>query len=100
MKQKKAVTNNVTRQRYSAQFKQQAVERAAKEGVVAVSRDLAIASAQLYQWRAKLKQTGQSFEVQQQHQAEFNRLKRDNERLQQEVDFLKKAAAYFAKQSK
>lgn len=88
------------RKQYTPQFKQQAVERAEREGISATAKDLGLPESQLYNWRAKLRQTGQSFEQQKLQQAELARLKRDNERLQQEVDFLKKAAAYFAKQPK
>jgi len=100
MKSKKQMVAKQSRKKYTAQFKQQAVERAEKDGVAVVARDLGIPDSQLYNWRAKLKETGQSFEVQKLQQAEMSRLKRENDRLQQEVEFLKKAAAYFAKQPK
>jgi len=45
-------------------------------------------------------QTTQSFEDQKLQQAETARLKRENIRLEDELAFLKKAAAYFAKQPK
>ena len=99
MKAKKT-SGAATRKQYTPQFKQQAVERAERDGVSATARDLGLPESQLYNWRAKLRQTGQSFEQQKLQQAEMARLKRDNERLQQEVEFLKKAAAYFAKQPK
>lgn len=86
-----------TRKSYSAQFKEQALELAEKHGVAKAAQDLGIAEPMLYNWRAKCRQTGQSFEQQKLQQAELARLKRDNERLTQEVEFLKKAAAYFAK---
>jgi transposase len=54
----------------------------------------------LYSWRSKRRQTGQPFEEQKLQQAEVARLKRENTRLEEEVTFLKKAAAYFAKLSK
>jgi transposase len=54
----------------------------------------------LYSWRSKRRQTGQPFEEQKLQQAELSRLKRENTRLEEEVAFLKKAAAYFAKMPK
>jgi len=54
----------------------------------------------LYAWRTKRRQTGQTFEKQKLQQVEIARLKRDNARLEEEVAFLKKAAAYFAKPPK
>jgi transposase len=59
--------------------------------------DLGIAELMPYSWRAKNRQTGQSFEDQKLQQAEIARLKRENILLEDEVAFLKKAAAYFAK---
>ncbi|QFY43150.1 hypothetical protein F6R98_11400 [Candidatus Methylospira mobilis] len=52
----------------------------------------------LYNWQTKSRQTGQPFEDQKLQQAELARLKREVGRLEDEVSFLKKAAAYFAKQ--
>jgi transposase len=88
------------RKRYSEEFKQQALLRAAKDGVAAASRDLGLQPAQVYAWRGKAQQQGQDAEVQQVLQAEHVRLKRELARLEEENAFLKKAAAYFAKQPK
>jgi transposase len=54
----------------------------------------------LYSWRAQKKQGGDSIENQKLQQAEVSRLKRKVSRLAEENAFLKKAAAYFAKESK
>jgi transposase len=86
--------------KYTAQFKEQALEFADRDGIPKVAQDLGVAEATLYAWRAKRRQTGQPFEDQKLQQAELARLKRDNARLEEEVAFLKKAAAYFAKQPK
>jgi transposase len=89
-----------TRKKYSAQFKEQAVERAEREGFRKAAQDLGVHETILYTWRAKLKQTGIPFEDQKIQAAELARLKRENARLEQECAFLKKAAAYFAKDEK
>lgn len=86
------------RNKYTSQFKEQALERAKQDGVPKAAKDLGIAQAMLYSWQAKSRQTGQPFEEQKLQQAEIARLKRENARLEEEVAFLKKAAAYFAKQ--
>jgi transposase len=86
------------RNKYSPQFKEQALERATKDGVPKAAKDLGLAPAMLYSWQAKARQTGQPFEEQKLQQAEMARLKRENARLAEEVAFLKKAAAYFAKE--
>jgi transposase len=97
MKPKKESTTTAVRNKYTAQFKEQALERADKDGVPKVAQDLGLAESLLYSWRAKHRQTGQPFEDQKLQQAEMARLKRENARLEEEVAFLKKAAAYFAK---
>jgi transposase len=89
-----------SRQKYSPQFKDQALMRAEKEGVSQVAKDLGLAEAQLYSWRAKQKQGNGSLESQKLQQTEMSRLKRENERLQEENAFLKKVATYFTKESK
>lgn len=96
----KMVKKAASRKTYTPQFKEQALELAEKHGVPKTAQDLGISEQALYGWRTKRKQTGQSFEEQKLQQAEMARLKRDNARLEEEVAFLKKAAAYFAKQPK
>ena len=88
------------RKKYSPQFNDQALDQAEKDGVPQVAKDLGISDAMLYSWRSKQKQGGDSIENQKLQQAEVARLKRDNARLAEENAFLKKAAAYFAKESK
>jgi transposase len=86
------------RKKYSPQFKDQALERVLKEGVPQTAKDLGIPVAMLYSWRTKQRQSGQPLEQQKLQQAEFARLKREVTRLEEENAFLKKAAAYFAKE--
>lgn len=90
----------VIRKKYSPQFKDQALERADKDGIPQVAKDLGLAEALLYSWRAQRKRCGSSLENQKLQQGELARLKRENARLSEENSFLKKAAAYFAKESK
>ena len=89
-----------SRRKYSPQFKDQALERAEKEGVPQVAKDLGIAESMLYSWRSKKQLFGSSLENQKCQQADMARLKRENARLLEENSFLKKAAAYFAKDSR
>lgn len=88
------------RNRYSEEFKRQALSRAAQDGVAVVAKDLGLVESQLYAWRAKARLSGQSSEEQRLVQSEHARLKREVTRLEEENAFLKKAAAYFAKQPK
>lgn len=66
----------------------------------AAAKNLGLQESQLYGWRLKAKQEGQSNEEQKLQQSEHARLKREVVRLEEENAFLKKAAAYFAKQPK
>ena len=88
------------RNRYSEEFKRQALSRAVQDGVAVVARDLGLVESQLYAWRAKARLSGQTGEQQRLEQSEHARLKREVARLEEENAFLKKAAAYFAKQPK
>ena len=86
----------LVRGRYTPEFKQQALARSATEGVAVTARDLGIAESQLYAWRKKDSDASSVAEDERLHMAEFAKLKRDKARLEDEVAFLKKAAAYFA----
>lgn len=97
---KQKAGRKVERKRYSAEFKQQALLRAVKEGVPVAAGELGLEPAQLYAWRSKAQQQGHTDEAQRLMQSEAARLKREVARLEEENAFLKKAAAYFAKQPK
>jgi len=90
--------------RYSPEFKKSALKRAAEEDVtdVQVCKELGISARQLRRWRDEIRLHGESaFPGKgQSHDEELTRLKRENTKLRQERDFLKEAAAYFAKESK
>jgi transposase len=100
MSNKKPNVKKQNRRRHSPQFKQLAVERSQKEGVPTVAADLGLSEQLLYNWRRIQQSDSRSFEERQLQQAEMTRLKRENARLTEELEFLKKAAAYFAKQPK
>ena len=85
---------------YSAQFKEQTLQRTLKDGVPKAAQDLGLAESLIYSWRACERQMGTPFEEQKLQQGELSRLKREVDRLSMENSFLKKAAAYFAKETK
>lgn len=89
--------NTGKRKKYSPEFKDQVLARADKEGVPQVARDLGLPDSMIYNWRAKQKSTGESFEHQKLQEAEMQRLKRELAQLKMENEFLKKVSAYFAK---
>ncbi len=94
-----------TRRSYTETFKEEAVRLVRESGqpVTQVARNLGIADHLLYRWRAEQQQaegrgqTRQSFRAE---QAELIQLRRENAILKQERDFLKRAAAFFAKESR
>ncbi len=92
------------RKRYSAEFKLQAISRANEEGVtdVLVAEELGINARQLRRWRDGAKRDGEeAFPGQgNARDQELMQLKRKLAKVEQERDFLREAAAYFAKESK
>ncbi len=88
------------RKRYSAECKQQALLRAVKDSVSVAAHDLGLQPAQIYAWRGQVQRQGLDAEAQRLMQSEHARLKRELVRLEEENAFLKRAAAYFAKQPK
>lgn len=96
----KSTIQRAPRKKYSPQFKDQALERTSKDGVRQAAKDLGLPEPMLYSGRAKQRQTGKPHEEHKLQQAELSRLKREVARLEDENSFLKKAAAYFAKEPK
>jgi transposase len=92
------------RKRYSAEFKKEALKRADEPGVtdLLVAEQLGISARQLRRWRDAVKRDGEdAFPGQgKSRDEELTRLKRKLAKVEQERDFLKEAAAYFAKESK
>ena len=90
--------------RYSAEFKKEAIRRADEEGTTdqAVCDDLEISTRQFRRWRDEIEVLGEdAFPGKgQTRDDEITSLKRELARIKKERDFLKEAAAYFAKESK
>ncbi len=94
----------VTRRRYTEDFKQEAVRlvRDSARPVAQVARDLGIAESLLYRWRTQHRQAeaqGTTRAIQRTDGEELTYLKRELVRVTQERDFLRRAAAFFAKES-
>ena len=94
-----------TRRQYTDEFKTEAVRlvRDSARPVAHVARDLGIADHLLYRWRAEQQQAehqGHTRQSMRAEQEELARLRRENATLKQERDFLKRAAAFFAKESR
>jgi len=96
------VVKKKIRKRYSIEFKEEAVRFARESGlkVTEAAAKLEVPLTTLLQW---LEVTGGRDAEQPQtfsEKEEVARLRRENEQLRMERDFLKKAAAFFAKESK
>ncbi len=93
-----------TRRQFTDAFKSEAVRLTRESGrpVAQVARELGISDNVLYRWRSEQQQvesqgcTRQSMRA---AQDELARLKRENETLKKERDFLTRAAAFFARES-
>lgn len=92
--------------KYTAGFREGAVKQVLQGGrsAAAVARGLEMSEKTLHNWisRARRGQAlvhGQSAQAVAPDQAEMTRLKQENARLRMEKEILKKAAAYFAKES-
>lgn len=89
------------RRKFSAEFKREAVEltRAASATVSQVARDIGVNANQLTRWRRELTEAkGKAFSgAGVPRDQEIATLKRDLARVKKERDFLRDAAAYFAK---
>ncbi len=89
------------RQRYTAEFKAEAVKQVVDQrgySVRTISRRLGISEKSLYYWLKQAKKSPTEL-AQQDLQAENARLRAELLRVEEERDILKKAAAYFARAS-
>ena len=93
-----------TRRRYTEEFKREAVRLVWESAhpVAQVARDLGIPENVLYRWRAQHQQAethGTTRATQRAEAETLTRVKREWARVTQERDFLKRAAAFFARES-
>lgn len=92
----------IPKQHYTVEYKQEAVRQVEMEGKspAQVARELGIAEQTLSNWR-KAAKTGKlaASKAVTAEQMEVSRLKAENARLKMELEIVKKAAAYFAKES-
>ena len=93
------------RKRYSKQFKIDAVKLVTEQGyrVSEAARNLEIHHSSLRRWRKQLETDGNQAFPGKGHMAsekeELLRLRKENKRLRMEREILKKATAFFAKES-
>lgn len=91
------------RKRYSEEFKHEAVGLTREPGarISQIARDLGIRANQLYRWRRELDASGKKAfpGAGVARDQEILALKRELARVKKERDFLRDAAAFFAKES-
>jgi len=93
---------------YPPEFKREAVAMAQLPNAVVeeVARSLGISSGSLHRWIGAAKEKGslafpgRGKQLLTEEQAEIQRLRKENEQLRMEREILKKATAFFAKESK
>jgi transposase len=93
-----------TRRQFTDEFKSEAVRLTRESGrpVAQVGRELGISDNVLYRWITEqryVESQGRTRQSVRAGQEELTRLKRENEILRKERDFLKRAAAFFARES-
>jgi len=92
-------------QRYTKEFKLEAIRLAdeSEQPVTQVARELGLRVNQIYKWKQQLEAKGEAAFPGKGRQAgleaETARLRRELAQAKQEVEILKKAARYFAKES-
>lgn len=90
---------------FSKEFKLEAIRLAEEsdQPITQVARELGIRINQIYKWKQQLELAGEnSFPgkgKQVDEAATLSKLRKENERLRKEVDLLKKAAQYFAREA-
>ena len=93
--------SNQTRRRFSDEFKEEAVKLITEQGykVSEASRNLDINASMLRRWQRELSPESDG-SIDANENAELQRLRKENKTLRMEREILKKAAAFFAKESK
>jgi transposase len=88
-------------QRYTDEFKTEAVKQITEGGhtVPEVAKRLGVTNNSLYKWVKEYGESPERNAAIRAEKAENHRLKKELKRVTEERDILKKAAAYFAKQS-
>jgi transposase len=92
------------KQKYRAEFKENAVKRANEsDNIAETARELGVKENTLYNWVYQYSRTSKpdkAVRTDEHLYDELKRLKKENVRLTEERDLLKKAAAYFARETR
>ena len=94
------MSKKVPRKTYTTEFREEALKLAEKVGVAQAAERLGVYPSQIYAWRTALSKTHTSSDREATQAAEIARLKRLLAEQAEDLEILKKAATYFAKQQK
>ena len=86
--------------RHSEEFKAEALKLAETVGIASAAKQLGLHTSQVYGWRSKAQLLKSRGQIDQEMARENARLRRELAEKEQELAFLGKAAAYFAKGQK
>lgn len=89
-----------SRNHYSAEFKAEALKLAEKTSVTSAAKELSLYESQLYNWRTAAQRKLSTSQRENTLAIEVAKLKRKLADQTEELDILKKAATYFAKNLK
>ena len=93
-----------TRRSFTAEFKREVVQLSCEGGVSVnqLAKDFDLNPNIIYRWRREMQEDGtDAFRGKgklKAEEAQLRELERENRRLKQEIEILKKAAAYFSKE--
>lgn len=95
-------TKKVQRRQYTEDFKRQAVALVTKQGykVSQAARSLDLNPNLITNWRRQFEQEDSGDRLGKDEREELNRLRRENRELRLEKEILKKATAFFARETK
>jgi transposase len=94
------MTNKKKRIIHSPEFKTETLKLAEKVGVAAAARQLSLHESQIYGWRKAANKNSSTTEREKELAAEVAKLKRQLAEQAEELEIVKKAATYFAKNLK
>ena len=90
------------RRKFTDEFKAETVKLIRESGrsVGSVSKELSLTETAVRDWVKRAEASGSSAELQPDERAELRRLRKENQELRMEKEILRKATAFFAKESR
>jgi transposase len=90
------------KRKFSPEFKEEAVALVTEQGysIAEAARNLGVGPNLLSRWKKQIEEQNNGSRLQSDERAELARLRAENRRLKMEREILKKAAAFFANETK